>query len=704
MVGKFTRRGIRDLSISNQAGKFNFINTAMWLILRSNWLEWIGITLAIWLYCNPFLNSQVSHVLAGLEADYFQAFDNVLMQVMLNQGTFPLWNPFLSTGLPFVAHPMLHVYNPFITIPILIFGEIEGFKIALFLGFVIAGLGMWWLGKELGFAWPVRVWLGLMFAFSGVPASKFIQGHYLMVFGFGWLPFFLAAIIATNRSRRSYYICLAALALAFLFFSGNAYYAYYTLWIIGIYAVITLFQVGLHPAKLFFNFGQLKILLCIGFLALGLIAIQLFPQLDYRSRYYKPTNSNLSDSQGMQDILLDFTSPEPFRPGALSNILRPEEFYAYIGWWPFAAFLLLPLAWKSKARRLIIFFLALILFTFIWVDVKDMPWHALFTKIAFLVQFRYPTRMVIVGSLALITTSGFGLDSLWKWAGSFSIRSGNQRLNLAAHYAVLFAIVVYLVLAISNLAVTSQHLLATVYRVEARATAAKWLREFDPGLFYMTAPDGWQGDTIRNNLLFLKGEDAIQDLSNHEPQISARYIKVMPKYQIIPNNFEALPNAVFLKSFGNLDIYKIPDSLPFAFVINDPTLTTSGTAPLRPDEVTPVFSFFIGKNSMQGSVTSDSNETLILLSTFNPDWRLTIDDISRKVYNASGYLAADVMPGTHFYKFIYQPTWFFVGLVVSTLTTFIVIFLLMSDVYKDWQLRKLLKKAGSTISSSQHTL
>lgn len=618
---------------------------------RTHWLEWAAILLAVCVYCLPFLRAGI---LPGRESEYFQAFDQ-LLRLGLQNGEFPLWNPLLATGLPNIAHPMQHIFNPFASLPVLLLGVETGFKIAVLLGFVIAAFGMWSLGLELGLDWPARVWLALMFAFCGLPAAKFLQGHYLLVIGLGWIPFSLAATLKATRSHHWSHICQAALALALLFLSGNAYYAYFMLYVFGLYALSQGLSVRTKPFELRLDPARFRILFAIGLLALGLSAIQLVPQLEYRAHYSKPLTTDFSDSQSMPEVLKDFTSPQPFRSEAFSATLRPEEYFAYTGWWPFIALLALPLAWKNNPRRRILFLLALIAFTFLWVDVRDMPWRLFFINVDFLAQFRYPSRMLAIGCLALISAAGLGLDGLWR------------RAKTARRWGLLLAVAVFLLGSLTDLAFTSRPLLNTVQIAPFNQAAepTRWLHEFDPGLYYVTTPEGWPASS---DLRSLKGEGVIVDLSRVEPQISERTIIARSKYLILPAGSSAPTGTELVKSFPAQEIYRDPQALPFAFTLSDATLTVTRPGDLSPQEVTEQSAFSASLNSIQGRVSSETDQALVILSTYNAGWQLSVDGQPQEVYNAYGYLAASVSPGRHTYRFDYRPLSFQAGLAVSLAT------------------------------------
>src|SRR4030065_697238 len=108
---------------------------------RWSFIECALITLAVLLFCAPFLDLGSPTRLPGNEAEVFQILDWTLVNSLRQHGNFPLWNPYLHTGLPYVADPLLHVYNPVVSVPVLLLGVLDGFKVAVFLSFLIGALG-----------------------------------------------------------------------------------------------------------------------------------------------------------------------------------------------------------------------------------------------------------------------------------------------------------------------------------------------------------------------------------------------------------------------------------------------------------------------------------------------------------------------------------------------------------------------------------
>jgi len=190
---------------------------------KEAWVDWAIITGMVFLFCSIFLNLGSSTRLPGLESEFFQILDWILVNSLRNFHQFPLWNPYNLTGLPYIADPMLHIYNPVVTVPVLLFGVQVGYKLAIFFSFLLAALGMWWLGAVLGLGRPARIWMALMYAFAGQPVARFFQGEFLFVLAFAWIPWIIASLILVTKTRRRAHIALTAIFMALFFFCGNAY-------------------------------------------------------------------------------------------------------------------------------------------------------------------------------------------------------------------------------------------------------------------------------------------------------------------------------------------------------------------------------------------------------------------------------------------------------------------------------------------------
>jgi hypothetical protein len=185
------------------------------------WVEWAVIVMGVTLFCWGILDLRSLTSLPGNEADIFQALDWTLLNSLRDYHSFPLWNQYIMSGIPYVGDPMLHVYNPLVTLPVLLFGVRAGFKLAIYLSFLAGAFGMWRLGGILGMKPAARVWMALTFAFAGQPAARFFQGQYLFVLGFAWIPWVVGSLFQVVRRQHVKDIAVAVISMALLLASAT---------------------------------------------------------------------------------------------------------------------------------------------------------------------------------------------------------------------------------------------------------------------------------------------------------------------------------------------------------------------------------------------------------------------------------------------------------------------------------------------------
>ena len=136
----------------------------------------------------------------------------------LAQGHFPLWNPYLLGGQPFLADLQNLMFYPpnYLTLP---FSVPYGLSLFFFLHMAWAAWGMdLWLGS-LGLSGTARRFGALLFAFSGFFWLEII--HPPVLAAFAWLPWLfyrLELLAADPKPRNAFW---AGLCFALLFLAGS---------------------------------------------------------------------------------------------------------------------------------------------------------------------------------------------------------------------------------------------------------------------------------------------------------------------------------------------------------------------------------------------------------------------------------------------------------------------------------------------------
>ncbi|RME47884.1 MAG: hypothetical protein D6791_04735 [Chloroflexi bacterium] len=472
-----------------------------------------------------------------------------------------------------------------------------------------------------------------------------------------------------------------------LFFSGNVYYAYYMLFVIGLYCLVML--VRFRSRAPFVDWNRAGVLLVVGVLAIGIIAVQLLPLVEFWPHISKGTNPAFTDSQTIRQILLDYISRDKNRPDALQT-LPPQEFYAYIGIWPFLALIFLPLAAWKRDRRLLLFFGVLFMFALVWIDVRDMPWRGIFAQSTFFSQFRYPTRMLIYGACAVIVLAGLALDALWE-AAARETRQWRQWKQQPVRWSLarvaLLLSTVFMVLSVADVYGANRQYAGTREPYETSYDIMRWLRGFDSSEYYVGNPIGWHGAVVSNGLRYIDAWYHFGDIRSLNGAVNRRPVQARPHYLVLAKDSEPeLPDPIAVRRFEAHTVYKLPHSLPFAFAVkNDELSDTSAGRELWREDVTPLQAYSPGPNSVELITGGDAGSSLVVLMTNYPGWRVTVDGRRQKLKNVGGYLAADLQPGVHKYVFSFSPASFKLGLAISLLALLLTLGLLVTDLQYEWE-------------------
>ena len=131
----------------------------------------------------------------------------------LRHGHLPLWNYYHHLGTPIHADPQSGAWYPIVWL-FSLFGsyDLYSYNIEFILHIIIAGLGMQYLAKNLGFSKSVMLMLSVSYVFSGFFASNSM--FFTWVISAAWIPFILAEFIIILRQPK----LINSIKLAFFIF------------------------------------------------------------------------------------------------------------------------------------------------------------------------------------------------------------------------------------------------------------------------------------------------------------------------------------------------------------------------------------------------------------------------------------------------------------------------------------------------------
>lgn len=606
-------------------------------------------------------------------------------------GRLPLWNPYYTTGQPYLADPIAHFLYPVALVPVVAFGVIPGLKMAIVLSLFLIGVGQWTLARVAGVSPPLRLWCAALVMLSGNLASKITEGQLAFILAYPWIPFSLAFTLMALRSKRVLWIALAALSIAAPVFAGNYYFLWYAL--VGVSTVVVVYATVVGTEARSWRPVLSSVGLYGGILALafGLAAVRLLPSLQLI-----PTIAHFNAPfYGSDDIY-----------GTLKDLLRPPNLagfgssygdaYAFLGLAPVLGLPLLYYAWRQReARRHIFEFAALGVVSVLLVGqaYPYSPFHWLVGVIPFLEMSRVPLRALVLTTCSLAVLSAIGF-SFWRPAGGLAyVRGGILAVGILT-VLVANGYVVATSSPLPDQGVNSQ-------LEEGLRRAITWLRQYDPGVYYVQIYERPPGvspkrTNVQYNLLTSRmkvldsyygwypwGSPAVPQIrlplrltSSPNLPVPLSSLPVQGRYMLVPGGMgQAFLQDGYrlLSTVEGVDILEYAAALPYAFV-----LPPDG-AP-KADIVRPAVVDTLEPGRVVVTATAQAGDRVVVVETFYPGWYVRADDgRATAASRYEGVVSVDAAPGTHRYTFEYQPPIIGWGLAVSLITVALVAGLFVAE-------------------------
>lgn len=355
-------------------------------------------------------------------------------------GQLPTWNPYLSSGIPQINNGFNYLFNPVLSLPVILLGGVQGSKLATILTLLIAGYNMWALGLALGFGALARVTCAALYLMSGSLIAKFSGGHFQLAASLAWPPLVIACLWWTLRGSNRFAPIAAGLSFALLFYSGNIYYALHTA--LSGAVIVALLVLPHHSGRWSLRRDRLKRALLAGVFAFGFSALQFFPVWETRDYVTHEIQAFEMDGSLQRDYTLAQAAVNLLYPWEHWYSLQAPDYsgmigsvdYAYIG--P-ATFLMIGLGLAGAllsrptleglrnsgrgAAALAALILAPLMMVWGAGTTSVVPW--LYANVPLLGEFRFVGRALAFAALWWIVLAGIGLDLFWR-ASAVRFRAG----------------------------------------------------------------------------------------------------------------------------------------------------------------------------------------------------------------------------------------------------------------------------------------
>jgi len=494
----------------------------------------------------------------------------------------------------------------------------------------------------------------------------------------------------------------AAFWIVNILLTGGGYYPFY---FGGISLVMIL-------AVLFFSKGNWKHVflrtLYAFLLTVGLAAVMLVPMIDGFRLINREGGLDV-DQKGSQPIsyaLLNYviSTPEWFDTSILGTTGGWNWFY--IGSLSLAGWIFLPMAVKNRrSKNTTLTLIAITLFLLLWVANKYTFFNGLYEFIPILKSLRFPNRLLVLAVIPILIISGLSWQSTFvklKRATrkmSMGLRSSSPKLTINIRFATLLSIFFLLFTWIS---------VQDVYQINKGFSFAPrpldqnasetlvWLKNYDDSIYYTWIGEfgpywNWLPAAYQNELPVINFVYS-QKLNDRNRQYDASSpFNAQPKYQVVSMAVPAPEGSVLVHANSGAGIYLYPDSLPFSF--STTTQNIESLTLLNNKNVSGVPAKFDGPNRIVAqAASSKEEETLVILVSDYPGWKVFVDGKEGQYRPVNGYLSTPLKLGNHSYMFVFDPMSHKIGLTISLISIIFSIALVLSDITK-----KLIEKSAPVV-------
>lgn len=321
----------------------------------------------------------------------------VFLTEELRSGRFPIRNPYILSGSPFLADINLGLLYPLNALYFL-FSPFSALTIGIYIDYIVAFLGMYILVRSLKTTKTGSFLSAVIFTFSGTLVTYTNNIPMLQVASL--LPWIMWGWIIFFRYPTKYFFLILTLLLSLQIIAGHPQLTYYT-WLLGLSFVFIVVPISVKKRGF--------LLLSVAGMAILISSIQLIPFIDLALH---------STRIGRGFEYAGFDSLHPFNllrfiiPNLVGNLSKGTDWiqggsvYGYVGTLPLILLVFIPL--KNKFAK---FFLGVAVVSLTLAFGKYIPiFYLAYKLIPGIGSFRSPQHFLLLYTLAVAILSGFSVD------------------------------------------------------------------------------------------------------------------------------------------------------------------------------------------------------------------------------------------------------------------------------------------------------
>lgn len=329
----------------------------------------------------------------------------------IRNGSIPLWNPQLASGVPFLANHQSAVFYPLSALYYVLPFQL-GFKLFIILHYYLAGIFMFLLMRRWGYEHYSSLFSAIVFMYGGYMIS--ILDNVAFLTSSIWLPLIIVLFDRFLKEQRFRYCVLTGITIGIHILGGDAScYILSTLIFMGAY--LTYYVITHHDTVKGQKMKMMWCFLLAWMIGIALAAIQLLPLAEL-----------VSYSTRMEGFNYDKMMRWSFHPLELIQLLVPYFFGStvpmgrwfgqlwldtmYIGIAP----LIMVIFSLSGGRDKFHYFLLLIIFFSLFLAFGK--YNPLFRWLAYVPginMLQYPVKFLFLAAFSLALLSGMGFKALF---------------------------------------------------------------------------------------------------------------------------------------------------------------------------------------------------------------------------------------------------------------------------------------------------
>jgi putative flippase GtrA len=191
------------------------------------------LLLPVLIFCTPMLLSGFNNVFPG-DFDMQVQMTEAARITIQEYGQFPLWNPWVSGGVPLFADPQFNILSPSLFLSFFVESSFA-WKLTIFIYLIIGFFGMKKLLRYISNNEVTSILFAYIWIFSSFFTLRAMGGHFTFL-NLLLLPLFIYLLLNLNRSRK--YVIYLCLLTAYLIYSAVHYSLIFILLAVGLLAII----------------------------------------------------------------------------------------------------------------------------------------------------------------------------------------------------------------------------------------------------------------------------------------------------------------------------------------------------------------------------------------------------------------------------------------------------------------------------------